>query len=161
MAVGREQLLRLTLGVDEGRDGSAHDLRTEPFDRSLHPLDERRVRRVPRPYRRRADDEELGVLRHAGRELRVDHVLRTDGFGIVRERDVVGQDPAEQRGADERHRDEEHDPRRERAPRVAAAHAGQRFGIDPHGFLPGVRAAAHRRGAARSRSNLTDDRRRR
>jgi hypothetical protein len=86
------------------------------------------------------DDHVLRVLLLAAPELLVDHVLRLDRFGLVRERDVSRQDVAET-GADERTRDDrERDPRDDDPPRSATAGPGEPLRIQLHCDPPAPRS---------------------
>ena len=96
-----------------------------------HDLMERRV--VDRGRRRLHDEEDRVVALAAARlELLVDQVLRANGLRVIRERDVLAEGVAEQCGGDGAHRDDQHDPHSERAPRVTTARPGDRFGAQPH-----------------------------
>jgi hypothetical protein len=87
--VGGEQHLLQRQGVGVGGDWPGDVLGAEGLHVGLQPLDEPGEPRTP-GILLRAHHQELGVALTPA-ELRVDHVLGAHRFGVVRERDVVGQ----------------------------------------------------------------------
>ncbi len=141
----RDQRVVLVLGDESGRRlGRRLERVVVRRRRAGHEVGLRRKRALElldvRLERRVIDRERLGVHDHElrarallrGGELLVDHFLRLDRLRTVRERDVVVEDVAEQRGRQAHHHDEQDAPDPDDPPGVPAARSGQRFRIDPH-----------------------------